>query len=692
MTLFGQVLLKAASPPPTSNYFNNIDFLTLGYDVLQAFPLTQSGLDPGFKTTRIFNLDSTLHTTADKRFIIPEGTSVVKQLSCQLSFASQQISSESELQDQLKMGGSISGEGWGAAFRASFEYQKLSKEFKSSNDLHVISSGECQVYKAWLNHHQPPNLTASFIADVKQMLLPYALTNGSPEFESEMNFIKIYGTHFIHTLTMGAKFSMIKNVQAQKRQTYGSTSESLEAAASYSGIVSASAEFTYAHQSEAAEAFERQVSSTKTSTIGSRPPVDGDANTWAQQTIDDPMPLYYNLTNITDLLDPRYLHESDIIDKLPQDMHESDLVRYYSGLQANMKEALTLYCKTVENCSPPDSRDYSSQFKLITSRQPTWGYDRENYGEAFTPGLFHSTTKEVQFRYRKADKTLQAIRVLLSDPEEDEEPPWLGTYIDGQIEESFKIPTYHRVQKVKLWSGPVNKDYAIVGLYFIFEDGQISRVFGRTGDTLYSTYHMTGVLSGFHGHFNNNYIFSLGSISFDFLTPDEPTKKVMFATPLFGKAWPCGSPFLKYELDHTFEIYLGSSDFVESVGIKYNEQLFLWDIGLKSIHNKVGPIQTSDTYSMVILSDGPDNDYIEKIIFNGVGSKFAGTHEGMSREEFSLEPWNMEWSEADKYLSLDGVYGRADGGGICSIGFIYTRTYTIEDSDSSQRLFSKILE
>jgi len=671
----------SSSSTPESSYFNNIDFLTLGYDILQGYPLTQKGLDPGFKTTRIFNLSNTLDTTADKRFFIPEGTSVVKELSCELSFDSQQVSSEESLQNLLKLQASASGSGWGASFKASSEYQGLQKDFKSSNDLHVISKGECQVYRAWLNTHEPPHLTTYFINDVKKTLLPYALTGGSPNFANELDFIRIYGTHFVQSMSLGAKLSIIKSVNVQKGQTFGDKSVSLSAAASYSSVYSVAGEFTYEHQTQAATAFEEQVTSTKTSTIGSRPPVDGDVNTWAQQSFVDPMPLTYSLQNISDLFQPLFLREEDIMDSLPSG---ANIAQYYEGLQSNIENALTTYCQSVDNCEQGDPEDYSSQFRIITSRTPTNGYDRDTYGETFTNGYYRSKTQKIQMRVRSSDNVLEAIRVFISNTFEDNtEPTWLGNpKSDGQTQLEFIVPPYHTITKFDFWTALVGgNDYVITGVRFIFEDGQISRVFGAASfadSIIYQSPPIVGVLSGFHGYFNSEYLFSLGAISFDFLTPLERTKKVMYATPLFGKSWPCGDPFYEYQPVNSLGIHFLSSQYVEGIGIKYQDvPQILWKYGKNDpTHNQIGPIIQFNTYDLTVFSDGNDNDWVEGIRFNG--GIIVGSATGNSKEPWNINLLNMVDSEADKYLSLDGVYGRADNDGICSIGFIYTRTYTLD--------------
>lgn len=94
---------------------------------------------------------------------------------------------------------------------------------------HVISKGECQVYKAAINTDSPPPLSKNFLDDVERLLLP---PNSD---DSYYEFIEKYGTHFVESMTMGSKISLVKSVTGTKGQTYGDSKLTLTAAASYSG-------------------------------------------------------------------------------------------------------------------------------------------------------------------------------------------------------------------------------------------------------------------------------------------------------------------------------------------------------------------------------------------------------------------------------------------------------------------------
>jgi hypothetical protein len=275
--------------------FNNIDYITLGYDILKGFPLTTYGIDPGFSRAPIFELTVTDRRTADGRFELPDGINVIKEESCNLYFSTTQVSSESDLKETLAIQASVEGEILGFSARASGEYNKMVSTNQKDDMSSFVSSAECQQYRAWLDLTAGPALHPTFVKDALQYLSDPA------NVKNYVKFLAKYGTHYVGEITMGGRISIIKSMKNSKLAQASHEDISVSVAASYSGIGSISGEFSYQNQKDAASNFEKNVAETKMCTIGSRPPADGDVGKWAESSFENPMPLVYQLKSITDI-------------------------------------------------------------------------------------------------------------------------------------------------------------------------------------------------------------------------------------------------------------------------------------------------------------------------------------------------------------------------------------------------------
>lgn len=655
---------RVSNPP---SYFNNVDFLALGYDIYEGYPLTtEHGLDPGFKTTKIFDLRDATETTADTRFFVPDGTSIVKQLSCDLFFESETITDEKSLQEHLSTHVSASGGYMGGSFRMNAEYQKLAKSASSSKSVHAISRGDCEVYRAWLNLQDPPKLSRYFLEDVKNLLLPSAAYNQ----DNYMTFVKTYGTHFVQSLTMGAKISVIKSLTVSKDQTFGSTSASVSAAASYSGMFSLSAEVMYAHQAEAAEAFEKSVSSTQISTIGSKPSQDGDINTWAQQAFLDPMPLTYHLEKISRIFDPKFLKydsydfslapetsngENAFNDEEEFQLAERDIPELdYAEIQRRLDHAITEYCNDTAQkhnldpsfvCSDKFQEETSSGTPVFISQTPTYGYFSANYLRDQEKAAWKMMTSKIQVRIN-SNNHLVAIRAFTT-ADQGQDPAWHGSGEGTDYE--YILPSNKRITKAKVWAA----DDRVSGLLFTTDDGLSSQLFGSGKGESY-TFDIAGYLIGFHGHIEQNELKSLGFMSFDYSGP------VQYATPLYGSS--ASLFWLDFEKDgQLVRFQVKSGSFVDAIKLEGTEEGLLYG----GFH---GNEQGGGTYVHNITVNGLrkiqiwlDSSSISGMRFEAINwSDRVGTESG--------SPYEVTFDDYGK--KLQGFYGRA-GDLVESIGFIF---------------------
>nr|KAG5709120.1 hypothetical protein BaRGS_028576 [Batillaria attramentaria] len=128
-------------------------------------------------------------------------------------------------------------------------------------------------------------------------------------------------------------------------------------AASYSGLfVSASGEVSYSEeQKEAAAEFNSKVT-TKTISIGSPPPENGDALTWASTVKQNPLPVRYDLTSIEELFSETFMGPGSAVGTLRID---------YRKIKTMITATKRLYCKRLQSQGMViDCSDYNSDLTL----------------------------------------------------------------------------------------------------------------------------------------------------------------------------------------------------------------------------------------------------------------------------------------------------------------------------------------
>ncbi|XP_078353926.1 uncharacterized protein LOC144638601 [Oculina patagonica] len=274
--------------------FPDLDYSLLGYDILYGYPLA-NGRDPGFRHP-IFSTDySKPKQTSDCRYVVPQGFTVVPSESCMVSFESKLVRNKQEMSEHLGVQAKIEGGGWGFEFSASASYNKDTSEMSTGEFLYVMSHAECQNYYSMVDFQNPPPFDPGFLAAANKLADPKA----SPE--DVLEFIKYYGTHFFTDVTFGAKFVQKHKVSQTAYQSLKKSKISVEVQASYSGLFSIGGGFSLdKEQSEAASNFAKNVTTT-TFTLGSTPPANGDAMTWAASVQQNPVPMLYSLSQIDNL-------------------------------------------------------------------------------------------------------------------------------------------------------------------------------------------------------------------------------------------------------------------------------------------------------------------------------------------------------------------------------------------------------
>lgn len=158
--------------------------------------------------------------------------------------------------------------------------------------LYVMSHAECQNYYSMVDFKNPPPFDPGFLASANK------LADAKASDEDVLEFIEYYGTHFFTDVTFGAKFVQKHKVSQTAYQSLKKSKISVEVQASYSGLFSIGGGFSLdKEQSDAASNFSKAVETT-TFTVGSTPPANGDAMTWASSVQQNPVPMLYSLSEI----------------------------------------------------------------------------------------------------------------------------------------------------------------------------------------------------------------------------------------------------------------------------------------------------------------------------------------------------------------------------------------------------------
>ena len=195
--------------------------------------------------------------------------------------------------------------------------------------LFVISQAECQNYYSMIDFSSPPPFDPGFLAKAKTLADPKVSD------EAVMEFIEYYGTHFFSDLTFGAKFVQHHKLSQTTYKSLKKSKISVEAQASYSGLFDIGGGFSLdKEQSEAASNFAKSVETT-TYTVGSTPPSNGDAMTWAASVDQNPVPMRYALSSIDVLFTEPFTKD------LPAGVN-------YDAIRQKLRNAAHVYCQALK--------------------------------------------------------------------------------------------------------------------------------------------------------------------------------------------------------------------------------------------------------------------------------------------------------------------------------------------------------
>ena len=283
--------------------FSNIDYAFAGYDIVKGYPLSK-GRDPGF-TSAIFKADYINgRANGDCRYSLPKGINAVPDVSCDVSFKSDIVKTKAEFHKYLAASANFQEGGWGFEFSASASYQKSTSDLSSREYVYIISKALCTSYFSRIEVSAPPPFDEGFLALARP--LGNAQAASTEVATMVKKFVETYGTHFLDEVTFGSSYTQEHRTETSTFGTLSNEKFGVAVQASYSGLSSVGGGFSFdSEQQQAASNFAKKVETT-TVTVGSAPPANGDALTWASVSKENPVPVKYNLRPIADLFTAKF--------------------------------------------------------------------------------------------------------------------------------------------------------------------------------------------------------------------------------------------------------------------------------------------------------------------------------------------------------------------------------------------------
>ena len=305
------IAIKGSTAEPPR--FPNIGYLGSGYNIYKGNPHSTQGLDPGFTFNNLYKFTyDNGQTTADGRYSIPDGTNADKSSVCSFDFFSESIENSGSYYESLRREISGGFGGWGASFSASSDFNEVYENSFSGSTIYMESSAVCEAYAA--NAGENVNrFSEAFQEDVKHVSPDAA----NPEREARIFFDR-WGTHVVYRMRTGGRYGIKSSFSSGSYSQMYATGRDIETSAGYSGIFSLNNNVLNSEQRQQAEEFEGFRSDFLIFQIGGKPPLnDDDFSTfeWAESVHENPLPLKYDLQEITSVLTSANFPNDEKIDE-----------------------------------------------------------------------------------------------------------------------------------------------------------------------------------------------------------------------------------------------------------------------------------------------------------------------------------------------------------------------------------------
>ena len=327
-----------------------IEYISIGYNLFFGNPqYSQDNIDNGIKNEifdvsdcskgHLYPLPNGQGGTTE--YLVPNGVNIITTKSCMVSYNYNEISGSNSYQSSLSQSVTVDGEtkalGLGkASFSASTEFQTVTKNTESNENIYISSHTECKIYSASLDlPFDVPKFNINFEKKVSEMPLIYDINNQTNLDWFYDFFTNSFGTHYIKKVTMGGIYGTLTQMTSSNYEKFTSSNLEISVAAKYSTIASSAAVKSMTKSDkEEADIFKQHTETQNTFNIGGDLPSNNEPSDWAKSLSNSPMPIQYEFDIIKNLITSQYFpNENKINIQLKQSALTKALQNYCNEIK-----------------------------------------------------------------------------------------------------------------------------------------------------------------------------------------------------------------------------------------------------------------------------------------------------------------------------------------------------------------------
>jgi hypothetical protein len=327
-----------------------LEYLGAGYNIFEGNPRGSrtSELDPGFRRAVIKLVAVEEALTLNNEFAVPKGTELRYTTACQFESKSTEVSTTAQYQNELSLESTVTRQtsasfnlfgfkfGTESYFSMSEKYRSFAKQRSEAQTTTFQTRAFCTEFEARLQRFYEHEPTDAFHRALATLPNKFDKKN---ETQRELfgNFLDEYGTHYVNYVVLGAKqlyslemqsrnvlllremsIDVSKSTSSKTLFGYDKTTKVSAGAAIPGTPISVNVETDITVQAEGAVGGSTAIQETKEeknldeikartenfieTNVGGTPPVDGQWQTWAATAKDRPMPIIYELTELSSLM------------------------------------------------------------------------------------------------------------------------------------------------------------------------------------------------------------------------------------------------------------------------------------------------------------------------------------------------------------------------------------------------------
>jgi len=315
----------------------NIGFLFTGYNIMEGNPIDPSTkVDPGF-TVQIFQPDINGYVkTLDGRLIHPPNVTVLQCEGCDLSAKTTIVNTADQYIKTLdtKVSAAVSFNVLGIVegkFKNSNGYRETKDRMTTKREISMETEASCCLYRAETSAFALPPYSPNFQIAMNSLNAKEAELISAAEENPEARkleginitdfdymieeFVEEFGTHFVKKMNMGSLYGVQSFMSNETRKELEKKGIDIELSASISvgvdmgtqadpnATIEAGFEssFEYKKSSTIDKQFNEHVSKKSLYSRGSKPPANGNVNSWLADTKENPAPIKIELVRIDNL-------------------------------------------------------------------------------------------------------------------------------------------------------------------------------------------------------------------------------------------------------------------------------------------------------------------------------------------------------------------------------------------------------